>query len=65
MNAAHQPDTDELLEWAGTGDRTARQELLARNRGRLRQMVALRIDRRMAARVDPADVVQEALAEAA
>jgi RNA polymerase sigma-70 factor (ECF subfamily) len=65
MNAAHQPDTDELLERAGTGDRTARQELLARHRGRLRQMVALRIERRMAARVDPSDVVQEALADAA
>jgi RNA polymerase sigma-70 factor (ECF subfamily) len=65
MNAAHQPDTEELLERAGTGDRTARQELLARHRGRLRQMVALRIDRRMAARVDPSDVVQEALADAA
>ena len=65
MNAAHQPDTDELLERAGTGDRSARQELLARHRGRLRQMVALRIDRRMAARVDPSDVVQEALADAA
>jgi RNA polymerase sigma-70 factor (ECF subfamily) len=65
MNAAQQPDTEELLDHAGTGDRTARQELLARHRGRLRQMVALRIDRRMAARVDPSDVVQEALADAA
>jgi RNA polymerase sigma-70 factor (ECF subfamily) len=65
MNAAQRPDTEELLERAGTGDRTARQELLARHRGRLRQMVALRIDRRMAARVDPSDVVQEALADAA
>lgn len=65
MNAAHRPDTEELLERAGAGDRTARQQLLARHRGRLRQMVALRIDRRMAARVDPSDVVQEALADAA
>ncbi len=65
MNAAQQPDTEELLDRAGTGDRTARQALLARHRGRLRQMVALRIDRRMAARVDPSDVVQEALADAA
>jgi RNA polymerase sigma-70 factor, ECF subfamily len=65
MNAAHQPDTEELLDRAGAGDRAARQQLLARHRGRLRQMVALRIDRRMAARVDPSDVVQEALADAA
>ena len=36
-----------------------------RHRARLRQMVAVRIDPRLAARVDPSDVVQEALAEAA
>ncbi len=66
MNAAQQqPGTEELLDRAGTGDRAARQELLARHRGRLRQMVALRIDRRMAARIDPSDVVQEALVDAA
>ena len=65
MKATQQPDTEELLDRAGTGDRTARQQLLARHRGRLRQMVALRIDRRMAARIDPSDVVQEALADAA
>ena len=35
-----------------------------RHRSRLRQMVAVRIDPRLAARVDPSDVVQEALAEA-
>ncbi|HZW33884.1 MAG TPA: sigma-70 family RNA polymerase sigma factor [Isosphaeraceae bacterium] len=65
MNAAQQLDTDELLRRAGTGDLSARQHLLARYRCRLRQMVALRIDRRMAARIDPSDVVQEALADAA
>jgi RNA polymerase sigma-70 factor (ECF subfamily) len=65
MNAAQPPDTEELLERVGTGGRTARQELLTRHRVRLRQMVALRIDRRMAARLDPSDVVQEALADAA
>ncbi len=65
MNAAQQPDTEELLEREGSGDRPARQQLLARHRSRLRQMIALGIDRRMAARVDPSDVVQEALADAA
>lgn len=65
MNATQRPDTEELLARAGTGDRSARQELLERHRGRLRQMVALRMDRRMVARVDPSDVVQEALADAA
>ena len=32
---------------------------------RLRQMVTVRLDRRLAARVDPSDIVQEALADAA
>src|SRR6516165_5011523 len=58
-------DTDELLERAGSGDTTAREQLLIRHRARLRRMVAVRLDRRLAARVDPSDVVQETLAEAA
>src|SRR3954467_13519763 len=57
-------DTDELLRRAGEGDDPARQELLVRHRARLRSMVAVRMDRRLAARVDPSDVVQDALAEA-
>ena len=65
MKAGGEPDTEELLDRAGMGDPLARQDLLARHRSRLRQMVALRIDRRMAARVDPSDVVQDALADAA
>src|SRR5262245_52193635 len=60
----HEPDTDELLDRAATDD-GARQQLLARHRARLRRMVAVRLDRRLAARLDPSDVVQEALAEAA
>jgi RNA polymerase sigma-70 factor (ECF subfamily) len=65
MVAQHDPDTDELVEQARGGDREARQQLLVRHRHRLRQMVALRMDRRLRARVDPSDVVQEALADAA
>jgi RNA polymerase sigma-70 factor (ECF subfamily) len=57
-------DTDELLRQATQGDDDARQRLLDRHRGRLRQMVAVRVDRRLRARVDPSDVVQEALADA-
>jgi RNA polymerase sigma-70 factor (ECF subfamily) len=57
--------TEELLERARVGDGRAGQELLAQYRQRLRQMVAVRLDRRLAARVDPSDVVQEALADAA
>jgi RNA polymerase sigma-70 factor, ECF subfamily len=58
-------EVEGLLDQAGRGDGAACQELLARHRARLRQMVALRIDRRVAARVDPSDVVQEAFADAA
>jgi RNA polymerase sigma-70 factor (ECF subfamily) len=58
------PDTEELLRRADAGDASAAGELLDRHRARLRQMVAVRIDPRLAARVDPSDVVQEALAEA-
>jgi RNA polymerase sigma-70 factor (ECF subfamily) len=60
-----QPDTEQLIEQASQGDGRARGELLALHRDRLKQMVLVRMDRRLAARVDPSDVVQEALAEAA
>jgi RNA polymerase sigma-70 factor (ECF subfamily) len=40
-------------------------ELYEHYRPRLRQMVRLRIDRRLAARVDPSDVLQEAFLDAA
>jgi RNA polymerase sigma-70 factor (ECF subfamily) len=58
------PDTDELLRQAAGGDPGARDGLLARHRDRLRKMIAWRLDRRLAARVDPSDVVQEVLLEA-
>lgn len=58
-------DTGELLDRAGRGDDAARQRLLDRHRARLRRTVAVRMDRRLAPRVDPSDVVQESLAEAA
>jgi RNA polymerase sigma-70 factor (ECF subfamily) len=60
-----EPDTDVLLEQARRGDAPAREQLLTRHQARLRRMVAVRLDRRLAARVDPSDVVQEVLAEAA
>src|SRR5207248_2269319 len=50
---------------ASRGDARARQQLLARHQNRLRQMVAYRMDRRLAARIDPSDVVQETLLDAA
>jgi RNA polymerase sigma-70 factor (ECF subfamily) len=57
-------DTELLLERAAAGDAGARGQLLQRHRDRLRRMVAVRSDPRLAARVDPSDVVQEALIEA-
>lgn len=60
-----EPDTDWLLAQASQGNDSAREQLLNRHRGRLRRMVAVRLDRRLAARVDPSDIVQEALVEAA
>jgi RNA polymerase sigma-70 factor (ECF subfamily) len=62
---APEPDTEQLVERACGGDVDARQALLTRHRERLRRMVQVRLDRRVSARVDPSDVVQEALAEAA
>jgi RNA polymerase sigma-70 factor, ECF subfamily len=56
--------TDELLRSAGLGGEAVRTELLAWHRDRLPRVVAVRIDRRLAARVAPSDVVQEALADA-
>lgn len=58
-------DTDLLLDRAAGGDGIAISALLERHRPRLRRSVAVRLDDRLAARVDPSDVVQEALAEAA
>jgi RNA polymerase sigma-70 factor (ECF subfamily) len=58
-------DTDALIERAGQGDPAACQQLLTRHRERLRLMVALRMDARLSARVDPSDIVQEALGDAA
>src|SRR5262245_55398443 len=64
MSVVRDGDTELLLQRAGRGDPSARAQLLDRYRGRLRQVVACRLDRRLAARVDPSDVVQEALADA-
>src|SRR5262249_61746073 len=58
-------DTEHLLERVAAGDSAARDQLLQRHRRRLGRMVAVRFDPRLAARVDPSDVVQETLAEAA
>jgi RNA polymerase sigma-70 factor (ECF subfamily) len=62
--ATAEPDTEQLLDRIGQGDRTARDRLLGRHRQRLRNLIALHLDPRVAARIDPSDVVQESLADA-
>ena len=55
--------TSGLLERVGRGDRQALEVLLARFRPDLRAFIEVRLDARLAARVDPSDVVQEAQLE--
>lgn len=50
-----------LLQRAVDGDREAQAELFSRYRDRLRQLVAIRLDRRIVSRVDASDIVQDAL----
>lgn len=57
-------DTAKLLERARRGEPAAFAELFARHREQVRQAVALRLDRRLAARVDVSDVLQETYLEA-
>ena len=52
------------MERASGGDKPAREQLLAGHRDRLRQLIAVRMDRRLGARIDPSDVVQDVLATA-
>jgi RNA polymerase sigma-70 factor (ECF subfamily) len=56
--------TEQLIQRAQAGDDSAAQELLMMYRERLRRMIAVRIDPRISARIDPSDVVQEALIDA-
>ncbi len=65
MNPRREPDTDALVARAERGDLRAGHDLLARHRKRLRRTVALRMDRRMAVRIDQSDVVQDVLMSAA
>ena len=65
MTTSNGVETERLLRLACSGDEAAKNELFDRYRGRLRQMVAARLDGRLNARVDPSDVVQDALRDAA
>jgi RNA polymerase sigma-70 factor (ECF subfamily) len=64
LMANNSAETARLLEQARTGDQAALNALFARHRSRLRRMVALRLDRRLQARIDASDVIQEAYVEA-
>src|SRR5215472_17051534 len=58
-------DTADLLERARAGDQAALTEIFARHRDRLRRMVEMRLDRRLQARIDASDVIQDAYLEVA
>src|SRR5262245_49449223 len=57
-------DTEHLLDRVAHGELSAAAHLLTRHRDRLHRMVQLRLDSRLAARLDPSDIVQDALVEA-
>jgi RNA polymerase sigma-70 factor (ECF subfamily) len=60
MDPILDPDDSELIGGAAAGDNGALAALWERHRDRLRQMIRLRLDRRLQSRVDPSDVLQEA-----
>ena len=57
------PETQQLLDRAGRGDAAAVEQLLAGHREPIRRMIDLRLDPRLAGRVDASDVVQDVLLE--
>ena len=61
MNALKDFDTDQLLQSAALGNGQASDELLNRHRRRLKQLVSIRLNPALAARVDASDVVQDVL----
>jgi RNA polymerase sigma-70 factor (ECF subfamily) len=56
--------TQLLLAQAGAGNAAAVNQLLDRHRDSLRRLIALRLDRALARRVDASDIVQDVLFEA-
>lgn len=61
----HDPEVETALEAAAAGDREPFGRLLDKYRGRIRRMIQLRMDPRLAGRADASDIVQEAFLEAA
>ena len=64
MPAEGEADIADLLARVRAGDQPALAELFARHRDKLRRMVQLRLDHRLAVRVSPSDVLQEAYIDA-
>jgi RNA polymerase sigma-70 factor (ECF subfamily) len=64
MSPSRDDTSQILLQQAAAGDQRAANQLLELHRQRLRAMIAMRLDRRLSARVDPSDVLQDTLAEA-
>jgi RNA polymerase sigma-70 factor, ECF subfamily len=56
-------ETRTLLDRVKNGDASAFEGLFKRHRSQLRRAIAMRIDRRVAARVDASDVLQETYME--
>ena len=57
-------EIDSVVESVRLGDQDARRSLLAGHHAYLRQVIDLRMDDALRVRVDPSDIVQEALLEA-
>ncbi|MCR9292804.1 MAG: sigma-70 family RNA polymerase sigma factor [bacterium] len=57
----HLDDTASLLIQLRNGDSSAQNRILQRHADRLKQMVGLRMDKRLKSRFDPSDVVQETI----
>lgn len=64
MGVEAEPEIADLLARVRGGDQPALAELFARHRDKLRRMVQLRLDHRLAGRVSPSDVLQEAYIDA-
>jgi RNA polymerase sigma-70 factor, ECF subfamily len=62
---SEQDDIQVLVQRAAEGDEAALAELFGKYRSKLRQIIRLRLDRRLQGRVDPSDVLQEAYLDVA
>lgn len=58
-------ESEQLIRAARSGDSQAIDALFERHRARLRRMIELRLNRKLWGRVDPSDIVQDAMLQAA